>query len=663
MSLPPNSGDPKESFEAKSPQAESLPSSSDVPSDSDVEMVDLEPSPPPEVRGHDPQDVIDQNEIIADATEEKCDRPRLSHEESTTDVTPQDQSRREQLSRERANIASPGEQQNRGQRTSDSDTAGASPSPHTRARLPSSTQARLPVIMFQTPNGFRHLSRADRGYRYIESRTGVRPVFVSVSRKDELYVRLSSNADLQRVLNHSVWDSSEVTLRQGRLRAAHTRVVLSHLEPDSTEESIIAIVGSCLSHDIVSVRLFMRHSRFTGRACVAFASPEGRMAALALHEILDSDSRRVITIADYFPATQFAQCFQCFRFGHIRSRCRNPKLCRLCGNPAHDINECPPVASCPHCHLRHIPGANICAKVRQHRSLRREMVTGRTRRLASDHMSRSASATSPRFPARQPPASFVSVARSRCTKCLEHAEEVRTLRATIERLRNSSRGPAQSPQYRILQRPAPPVREQAPSTLLSPEQFSGEPCSESTPVTPADGRERSAPPVRSPAPSTPLAPEQSSGEHVTSSATAVRRSVTSPTAPSCDSSQLSSDSTPCSVPPGSRAPPLVHHPQAPVESSDSDSSSSISTDDDSPHPLKLHCNAGTRSRPVLRSLPHQSSQTSRDESARSPHRRRSRYSSPKDDSGRRRKRSDNVSNTLLSPDMYARTSITDGAHS
>jgi len=645
MSLLSISGDSRDD-KAKSPHSESLLSDSSpdpVPSDSDVEMADLEPSPPPEVRGHDPQDVINQNELIADATEEKCDRPRLSHRESDTDVSPQDRSRREQHSSEQASSASPGEQQNSEQHINSSATASASRLRHTRARLPSGTRSRLPVIMFRTPSGFRHLSRANRGYQYIESRTGVRPVFVSVSRKDELYVRLSSSADLQRVLNHSVWNSSEVTLRQGRLRAAHTRVVLSHLEPDSTEESIIAVVGSCISHDISSVRLFMRRNRFSGRACVSFASPEGRIAALALREILDSDSGRVITISDYIPATQFAQCFRCFRFGHIRSRCRNPQLCRLCGNPAHDSNECPPVANCQHCHLRHIPGANICAKVRQHRHLRREMITGRSRRLASDHSLRSTSATSHSFPARQPPASFVSVTRSRCTKCVEHAEEIRSLRATIERLRNSSRSPSPSPQYRILRSPR----------------------SANAPLTPADRPEQPAPPVRSSSPShsTPLASEQSSQseEPVPPSAIAVRNSVASPAAPSCESSRLSSNSSLCSVPPVSHALPLIHHPQAPVESSDSDSSSSVSTDDESPHPLKLCCNAGTRSRPELRSLPHRPA--SRDESARSSHHHSSRYSSPRDDRGRRRKRSDNSSSTLLSPDMHARTSIIDGTHS
>jgi len=684
--LLPDSSDPearKEDSEAKRPSESLLidASSDPVPSeasDYDVEMDDVEPPSAPEsseVRSYDPQEAIEENELIADITEEKCDRPKPSHEESATDLSLQDRSRGERCSDERTSNTSPREQHIRVQRQGDS--AAARESPPRPTRPSGGSQSRLPVIMFRTPNGFRYLARFDRGYQFIESSTGVRPVFVSVSKRDELYVRLSSSADLQKVLNHSVWNSSPVMLRQGRIRAAHTKVVISHLEPTATEESIVAIIGSCLSYDVASVRLFLRHNRFTGTACVSFASPEGRIAALALHEILDSDSGRVIAIADYIPATQFAQCFNCFRFGHIRSRCRNARLCRLCGNSAHGNSECPPVAVCQHCHLRHTPGANICAKVRQHRHLRGEMVASRTHRVSRDSERRSDSRQT--TPSRQSLRSYASAAQLRCKKCTEHteetltlrdrhaeeirslraqhAEEVRSLRASIRRLQSGSRESLEIPRYQILQRP-------------SSSDSSAMPVIQSEPVT---------------SPQHSLDYDSSAAGRSSHSDRVVCAPLERPpdtTAPPPTRSQLkrsiadiervlsSNEDEVRGVLSAPRTRPLIHRPQARVELSETDSSASDSTDDVPPRPPKMQRTASTRTY-HLRPRQLQSTsqpQTSCNKSDRVSHRRRSRYSSPDGISGRRRKRSGSAPHIssphiLLSPGICASTSIADGSHS
>ena len=54
------------------------------------------------------------------------------------------------------------------------------------------------------------------------------------------------------------------------------------------------------------------------------------------------------------------QCFNCFKFGHPSSICRNDKLCGNCSRPEH--GDCKNKAKCINCSLDHIPSDKRCSE-------------------------------------------------------------------------------------------------------------------------------------------------------------------------------------------------------------------------------------------------------------------------------------------------------------
>lgn len=52
------------------------------------------------------------------------------------------------------------------------------------------------------------------------------------------------------------------------------------------------------------------------------------------------------------------QCFQCYRYGHIKAICKSEPRCVVCGNVAH--SECTAVATCRNCDGTHKASSREC---------------------------------------------------------------------------------------------------------------------------------------------------------------------------------------------------------------------------------------------------------------------------------------------------------------
>ncbi|OXU26991.1 hypothetical protein TSAR_006854 [Trichomalopsis sarcophagae] len=57
-------------------------------------------------------------------------------------------------------------------------------------------------------------------------------------------------------------------------------------------------------------------------------------------------------------------CFNCFRYGHLKTQCRSKPICERCGQPSHpSVSECPCATAqpiCVNCGLNHLPKDKSC---------------------------------------------------------------------------------------------------------------------------------------------------------------------------------------------------------------------------------------------------------------------------------------------------------------
>jgi len=286
----------------------------------------------------------------------------------------------------------------------------------------------LPVVMVspRDPNFFRGSNKL---MSYVSNHTEIRPVYVSLSRKGDLYIRLANSSDCETVLAHPHW-SSIGCARLGRKRSAaqKRRIVCSNLDRDLDASQISHLIQDRLDYAVKSVRVFSRRGRPTGRAVVEFESPDDRVRALEHREFGDPRSHRIVVIEDFFSSSKHAQCYQCFGFGHMQTQCRESPICNQCGNHPHSGN-CPRRRPCAHCNTSHRPGASTCPELRKHQSLRASEISEfRSRRDRSLDIPDNRNPP----PRRSNSASYAAVANPQ-NKLLQRAEvESRNLKSVLD---------------------------------------------------------------------------------------------------------------------------------------------------------------------------------------------------------------------------------------
>jgi hypothetical protein len=250
------------------------------------------------------------------------------------------------------------------EQTGSAQSSGAAPNPQKKSYV-------ILLKGIENVNDFRRSRRL--GMQTVLKLSGVRTNIISVTRNDDLFIKVDSRSDATKLLNTN-WSKdlqgkSElgISAREGTPRSdlmrTHTKAILKFI-PGSYSLNDVKLVLEENNVVSKSVRIFWGPRRAKYKTAeIIFEDNYQLSKALTDHRVLvDTFADRDMTMEEYVFLPKHSKCSKCHAFGHPASKCKNKQnsVCQKCQRD-HKTADCfQDFYSCRNCKGDHPPTDHRC---------------------------------------------------------------------------------------------------------------------------------------------------------------------------------------------------------------------------------------------------------------------------------------------------------------